>query len=201
MHEHTIYSHMPLASLDTCCERHREIPPADHAVASASFTVEAHEYDEGVTIPAQKFAVLILVDGVSCRRGVELTPNITMMLLDQFAQMVKEAVGPNLMAAALVTKVIEKFGAEVFDDESPDAINDAVERVRRVDRRKENPEEQRLGLCPACGRPPEFCETGYDESGRLVRCDGVVLADDRRAVWSGNRLGQMYGRRRGDHQH
>jgi len=126
MHERTIFSNLPLTSLDTCCEAHRHIPPADYAVAAASFTVEAHEHDEGMTIPEQKFAVMILVDGKSLARGVELTPKITMLLLDQFAELMKDAVGPELMAAALVCKVIEKFGAEVMED-GPFTDEDAAE--------------------------------------------------------------------------
>lgn len=139
MHERTIFSRMPLASLDTCCEKHRDLPPADHAWASVSFTVEEHEYDEGVTIPAQKFALVILTDKTSLERGVELTPEITATILDSFAELVKDAAGPNLMAAALVSKVIEKFGAEIFDDERELSQEEAAEIARRAERRNNLP--------------------------------------------------------------
>jgi hypothetical protein len=133
MHERIIYSNMPLESLDACCEKHQHIPPADHAVASASFTVEEHEYDEGVTIHEQKFAIVILTDKTTMDRGgIELTPRITMLLLDQFAELVRDTVGPELMAAAMVHAVIRKFGAQVLSDDDDDADADDV--VRELQR-------------------------------------------------------------------
>lgn len=33
--------------------------------------------------------------------------------------------------------------------------------------------------CPICGCTADYCKTGYDHVGRLVRCDGKVLADNR----------------------
>jgi hypothetical protein len=131
----TIFSHAPLSPLDTCCEKHRDIPPADCAVAATSFTVESHED----VVRSQKFALMILTDKDTHEAGPELTPEITMMLLDSFADMVKEMCGPNLMAAALVSKVIEKFGAEVFDDESELSEQEAADVARRVERRDNHP--------------------------------------------------------------
>lgn len=116
MHERTIFSHGSLESLNTCCEKHADIPPADHAIAAVSFTVDEHECDENEMVPTQKFAVMVLADGESFKRGVRLTPHITMLILDTFAELVSETAGPRLMAAAMVQAVIRKYGAEVLED-------------------------------------------------------------------------------------
>ena len=31
-------------------------------------------------------------------------------------------------------------------------------------------------LCSMCGQTSEYCKTGYNHKGQLVRCNGIVLA-------------------------
>ena len=122
MIERTMYSTHPIGFDGPCCEEHTEMGSPDHIIAASSFTKPEHEYDEGVTIPAQRFGLLITVDRASVARKVQITPEITMLLLDQFAELVRNTVGPESMAGAMLLKVMDEYGAEVMEaleDETP----------------------------------------------------------------------------------
>ncbi len=121
MYEHRVFSKIPLETLTVtaCCAAHAELPAPDHVVMSSSFVVDDQDHD-GETIPAQRFAVVVLVDGKALERGVELTPQITMTILDQFAAMIREAVGEEHMGQVMLCKIIDQFGAEVMENEPPE---------------------------------------------------------------------------------
>ncbi len=90
---------------------------ADCVACLSAFTADSTDPKE---MPTQRFAVALLTDRAALERGVQMTPELVRLLLDQFFEMMCGACGEELVKFAMFERVAARIAEYAEDDDDVD---------------------------------------------------------------------------------